>query len=128
MTDQELNEKYWLDGVDDALTTTQALFEKKIYHHALFYCQFAAEKQLKAYITKNLDRQAPPIHDLIDLAKIAKISLTASRSEQLRTITRFNIAARYDDGDYSFKKYVNRKYALTWYKITKEIIAWLKKL
>jgi len=74
MTDKELNEQYWLLGVEDAMLTAQALFEKKIYHHALFYCQLAVEKQLKALVIKNRNRAAPTIHDLVDLATVVKIN------------------------------------------------------
>ena len=128
MTDKELNEQYWLLGVEDAMLTAQALFEKKIYHHALFYCQLAVEKQLKGLIVKNQDHAAPITHDLVDLAKTAKISLIELQTSQLHDITDFNLAARYDSGTYKFKQKTNRKYFLTWYKITKEILLWLKNL
>lgn len=127
MTDQELNEQYWLLGVDDAMLTAEALFKSKIYHHALFYCQLAIEKQLKAIIVSRLKHSAPMIHDLVDLAKTAKIELTKSQSSELHAITDFNLATRYDSGFYNFKQKANRKYALTWYKKTKEILQWLKK-
>lgn len=126
MTDQELNEQYWLIGVDEALTTAQALLKAKIYNQALFYCQLAVEKQLKAYIVKNLDRSAPIIHDCVELAEIAKLLVNPTQKDELRTITTFNLAARYDSGTYEFKIKANRKYAFTWYKITREILKWLK--
>jgi len=110
------------------MLTAQALFEKKIYHHALFYCQLAVEKQLKALVIKNRNRAAPTIHDLVDLATVVKINTSKEQNEQLRVITSFNLAARYDTESYKFKRNTNRKYFSTWYKITKEILLWLKNL
>ncbi len=128
MTDKELNEQYWLLGVDDAMVTAEALFKSKIYHHALFYCQLAIEKQLKAIIVNRLKHPAPMIHDLVDLAKTATIELTRRLTSDLHVITDFNLAARYDSGFYNFKQKANRKYALVWYKNTQEILQWLKKI
>ena len=128
MTDKELNEQYWLLGVDDAMLTAEVLFKSKIYHHALFYCQLAVEKQLKAIFVNNLGTAAPMIHDLVDLAKLAKLKLSQTHSNQLHDITDFNLAARYDSNSYSFKQKVTRKYCLKWYKTSQEIILWLKKL
>jgi HEPN domain-containing protein len=128
MTDKEQNERYWLIGVEDSILTANALFKEKIYHHALFYCQLAIEKQLKALIVKNLNRAAPTIHDLVELANIAKISRTTTQNNQLHDITDFNLAARYDSGFYNFKQKATRKYFFAWYKITKEVLLWLAKL
>ena len=127
MTDQEQSVLYWLSGVDDAMTTAEILFKGKVYHHALFYCQLAVEKQLKALIVKNLDRSAPMIHDLVELAKIAQLSFSTTRSSQLHDITDFNLAARYDNGPITLKQKANRRYFLKWYKITQEILRWLAK-
>lgn len=126
MTDQELNEQYWLIGVDEALATIRVLLSAKIYNQALFYCQLAVEKQLKSYIVKKLDRSAPTIHDCVELAEIAKLHIDTTQKDELRTITTFNLAARYDSGTYEFKIKANRKYAFAWYKITREILKWLK--
>lgn len=127
MTDQEQSIEYWLLGVDDAMITAEALFKSKIYHHSLFYCQLAIEKQLKALIVKNLTRPAPMIHDLVELVKIAKLKVSTITISSLQVITTFNLAARYDIEPVSLKKKANRKYFLTWYKITKEILSWLRK-
>lgn len=126
MTDQELNEQYWLTGVEEAVLTAHVLLGAKIYNQALFYCQLAVEKQLKAIIVKNLNHAAPTIHDCVDLAEVAKLDISITRRDYLRTITSFNLAARYDSGTYEFKLKANRKYAFTWFKITKEILKWLK--
>jgi hypothetical protein len=71
---------------------------------------------------------APPIHNLAELAKIAKVPLTLSRTRDLLDITDFNLAARYDIGPISLKHKANRKYFLKWYKATKDILVWLKTL
>ena len=45
--------KYWREGADDALATAQALMDAKRYHHALFFCHLALEKNVEG---KNSDR------------------------------------------------------------------------
>lgn len=125
MTDQELNVQYWLDGVDDALVTASALIKVKIYHHALFYCQLAVEKQLKALFVQRLNKSAPPTHNLVDLAKSLKLPLTPEQINNLQDITDFNVASRYDSATHLFRQKANRKFGLKWYKITQETIQWL---
>lgn len=56
-------------------------------------------------------------HNLHKLAKKIKYPFNEEVYEQLREITTFNIAARYDDEKLSFYKKANKTYTFKWVKI-----------
>jgi len=66
-------------------------------------------------------------HDLVRLAKLAKIPLDQKLISQLNEITTFNIEARYDDYKLSFYKKANLEYAKKWIKICQQIYDFVKK-
>lgn len=109
--------KYWKDGVLDSLDTAKKLFEDKKYNHSLFFLHLALEKLLKGIYFK-LKKDPPPyIHDLVRLGEFAEIDFTEEENEQLREISTFNIAGRYDDYKLSFYKKANLEYSQKWFGI-----------
>ena len=61
------------------------------------------EKLLKAVYTQRLCEHAPPIHNLLRLAKAAGIEPDKDQTEALIAITAFNIESRYPDVKRSFR-------------------------
>ena len=126
MTNQDVI-SYWQVGSDDAFDTATTLLKTNKYHHALFFCHLALEKQLKARIVSDSKTNPPPIHNLLQLATHTSLKLSPEQKEQLREINSFNIEARYDDYKLRFYKKATVEYANNWYTITKDILIWLKK-
>jgi len=63
----------------------------------LFFAHLALEKILKAHICKETRDLAPKIHNLIDLAKLANLTLTSNQSDVLTEMNSFNIEGLYPD-------------------------------
>ncbi len=82
------------------------LYNSKDFHWSLFMGHLVIEKLLKAIYIKNThdDNQPPRIHDLLLLAKRAKVNPSENQQDQLDMITTFNISARYPDYKYRFYK------------------------
>ncbi|QQR81449.1 MAG: HEPN domain-containing protein [Deltaproteobacteria bacterium] len=73
----------------------------------------AIEKLLKAIHAVVQNDHAPPIHNLLRLAKLGNLALNLSQEEQLVTITSFNIEGRYPDFKKVFVKNVLRNILMT---------------
>ena len=118
--------KNWSDASKQDLETAEILFENEKYHHALFFCHLSIEKYFKAIIVKTTKKAPPLIHDLVRLAEKTDIKLTNKIKNELADISAFNIQARYDDYKLSFYKKANKRFTTKYFKITKEILIWLK--
>ncbi len=119
--------KRWQESAKRNLKLSHDLFEGKHFDWALFAGQLALEKLLKGLVTKKIDDAPPFTHDLIKLAKVAGINLTAQQNADLREITKFHIAARYADIKRDLYKKATRAYTTKWSAIIEELYLWLKK-
>ena len=95
---------YWMTESADDLRVADHLVEKGDYSYALFFGHLATEKLLKAVFTRKLAAHAPPVHNLIRLARLAHLELSPEREEFLMVITAFNLEARYPDMQRSFRR------------------------
>jgi HEPN domain-containing protein len=67
--------KYWLESSKQNFETAKFLFKGKKYSDSLFFCHLMLEKILKALVVQKTKTHAPYTHQLVDLAKIAKIQI-----------------------------------------------------
>ena len=118
---------FWNKSSRRDLKTAQGLFELKRYDACLFFCHLSLEKLLKGLIVKITEKPSPYIHDLDRLAYLAQLDLSEKQSENLKIITDFNIAGRYNDEKSEFYKKCTKKYTEKYLNITKELFLWLKK-
>lgn len=95
---------FWKTSADRNLKTAQDLYKTKHYDACLFFCHLALEKYLKGLVVFSTNEFAPYIHDLAKLAKLATLDFADKTMSDLRTITTFNIAGRYDDVKLNFYK------------------------
>ena len=91
--------KYWIEEADEALQVAEHLFGTGDYSYSLFFGHLCIEKILKAIYVYNNRKHAPPIHNLIRLAELAKIDLSADISDKM-------IGPVYEEGLVSLKSYI----------------------
>jgi HEPN domain-containing protein len=120
--------KYWMDSSEDDFETMNAMFDSKRYTWSLFIGHLMIEKLLMAYFVKVKLDYPPYIHNLLRLAEKAGLELTDDKTEQLLTITAFNINARYDDYKMSFNKQCTFQFTSDWIEKLKELRRWIKTL
>ncbi|MBF8280483.1 MAG: HEPN domain protein [Candidatus Magasanikbacteria bacterium] len=118
---------YWRKSAEEVIKTADILFKSNRLDACLFFCHLALEKLLKGLVVQNTNAPAPPLHDLTKLADIAQIALSSKQKQDLRTITIFNIAGRYDDIKLSFYKKCTPSFTKKYSDITKTLVLWLKK-
>ena len=118
--------QYWLESAERSWSTTQDLLKTRHNDACLFFCHLTLEKLLKALVVKVTQEPAPYIHDLAKLAQIARLQLTEEQLQQLRTITTFNISARYDEVRLAFYKQCTPRYTKEYFEISEQLYVWFK--
>ena len=84
---------YWLTEAEESLRVAEHLVEKTDYSYALFFGHLAIEKLLKALYALRLKEHAPPIHNLLRLARALGLELDQVQTDALIRISAFNIEA-----------------------------------
>lgn len=129
MNQAQINEQinYWKTSAERTWRVASTLFKNKHYDSCLFFCHLTIEKLLKGLVAQKTKDYAPYIHDLAELARKTNLELTDKQLENLKIITTFNIAGRYDEAKFSFYKKCTKEYTEKYYAISKELILWLEK-
>jgi len=119
---------YWYIEAGEALQVADHLAEKRDYSYALFFGHLAVEKMLKALYAYRNQQHAPPIHNLLRLARLAGLEPDETRTEALIIITAFNIEARYPDVKRTFRQRCTPEFAAREMARIKEVFGWLGSL
>jgi HEPN domain-containing protein len=117
---------YWLTEAEEALQVADHLVEQADYSYVLFFGHLAVEKVLKALFVAKLGQHAPPIHNLLRLARSAGLAVDAETAEKLLTVTAFNLEARYSDFKRSFRQVCTPEYTARQMAMIKELLTWLR--
>jgi len=88
---------YWQESAREDWEVAIELVSINRFRHGLFFAYLALEKILKAYVCKETRDLAPKIHNLIDLAQLANITLTFNQSDIFTEMNSFNIESLYPD-------------------------------
>lgn len=118
--------QYWLSEAAEALLVADHLIEKADYSYALFFGHLAIEKLLKALYAIRLKEHAPPVHNLLRLARLVGVELDESHTEVLLRVTAFNIEARYPDMKRDFRRLCTPEYTGQQMGLIKELFEWLQ--
>ena len=118
---------YWLKSAEEDLKVVDHLFEKGDYTWALFVGHLVLEKILKGYHVKEVGKEVPYTHSLRYLAQQASLELGDEQKELLRTVTRFNIEARYPIEKSDFYKLCTKEYTEDYLEKIKGFYQWMRK-
>lgn len=117
---------FWTVEAEEALEVAHHLEAKADYSYALFFGHLAVEKMLKALYVSKQARHAPPLHNLLRLARAAEVTVDGAMAEQLTTVTAFNLEARYPDFKRSFRQICTPEYTSAQMAIIEELMRWLR--
>ena len=113
---------YWRDGAREDLDVASDLLEKDHRRHGLFFAHLALEKALKALVCSQTQDTPPRIHNLLQLARLAALSLTEEQENVLAVMNRFCLEGRYPDrGGVPPTPAATRRH----FKRTQELCQWL---
>ncbi len=102
--------QYWITTANDDLEAVHHMFETGEYVYALFFGHLYLEKLLKALIVQHTQAQSPYGHRLRALAEKAELALSPDQIIFLERVNEYNIAARYPDWKFEFKKRCTREF------------------
>jgi HEPN domain-containing protein len=117
---------FWLVEADEALQVAAHLIAKNDNSYALFFGHLAVEKILKALFVIKQRKHAPPLHNLLRLARLVGLDMDEATEDKLITVTAFNIEARYPDFKRSFRQRCTPEYTDRQMIMIKELVQWLK--
>lgn len=117
---------FWVTEADEALEVADHLVARADYSYALFFGHLAVEKMLKAQFVFNQEQHAPPLHNLLRLARSAGLDPDEEAAEKLTTVTAFNLEARYPDFKRSFRQTCTPEYTARQMDVIKELMQWLR--
>ncbi|MBP7053584.1 MAG: HEPN domain-containing protein [Phycisphaerae bacterium] len=118
--------KYWFAESVEAMTVADHLVEKGDYSYALFFGHLAIEKELNGLHALRRGEHAPPIHNLLRLARAAELQPSETQTELLIRITAFNIEARYPDPKCGFRLACTAEYTAGQMAAIREVLTWLE--
>mgnify|MGYP001580706678 CR=1 FL=1 len=101
---------FWKTGAVQSLKVAEDLFRLEHYLEALFFGHLAIEKLLKAKIVKATGSEPIYSHDLVILAKHAKLKLDEKDVDFLARVNVYNIRARYQDYKKSLYRSANKDF------------------
>jgi HEPN domain-containing protein len=126
--DSEKLKNFWKEEAEEALLVAEHLVEKEDFSYALFFGHLALEKLLKSLCVQKNKDHAPPIHNLLRLAKVADLNLDPQTENDLLMITAFHIESRYPDYKKSFRDKCTRDFTNQNMMTIERIFKWLKSL
>ena len=125
-TDEKKLVQYWSTLSEHDWEVMRTLYKGKLFAQALFFLHLSLEKLIKSQIVKESGGHAPFSHDLPYLVGKTSLEVPEQIVEQLRTITSFNMEARYPDEKMGFYKKADKKYTSEWIESGTRIKLWLK--
>lgn len=118
--------KFWQTTAGRDLEVAEDLFKLGRYNYCLFFSHLALEKLLKGLVYKNSQSHALPVHNLVHLAKQARLFLTNTQINNFKEITSWNIQTRYDSYKFTFYNKATKEYTDKWFTKAKELYKWLR--
>ncbi len=118
--------KNWLERVDYDLQTADAMLNTGRYIYAVFMCQQAIEKAMKAFINNTGD-EVLPIHNLRRLAENSGL-ITELNEEQLIKLdylSQYYINARYKEDIAELSRGITKEFSADIIIFAKEMIKWV---
>ena len=116
----------WLERADYDLGTADAMLTSRRFIYAVFMCQQALEKALKALIASR-GQDVPPIHNLRRLAEAAKLmpELEVETIRRFDFLSQYYLNARYKVDIQELMRQVGEETACQFVDFTRERITWL---
>lgn len=86
---------YWRNGALEDIDAAKQLVIVGKVRHGLFFAHLALEKILKACVCKSTCKISPKLHNLVRLAEMAGLKMSADRLDFLADMNDFNLEGRY---------------------------------
>ena len=118
--------KKWLERVEYDIQTADAMFDTGRYIYAVFMCQQALEKSLKAIIASN-EGEVLPIHNLRRLFEITGLinQLNEEQLMKMDFLSQYYINARYKEDIAELSRGMTQEFTADIITFAKEMLRWI---
>jgi len=125
MNDQKIFQK-WLDRVTYDIDTARAMLQTGRLIYAIFMCQQALEKCLKALLAFR-GKEIFPIHNLRRLAELANViqELDSATLVKLDFLSNYYVNARYKEDLHQLSKGITEAVSQDFIQFSEGLITWL---
>lgn len=113
---------HWQRGANDSLDVAKLCCGAGKYALALFHCQLAIEKALKALYIERHDAIPPKTHDLLQLVQKIEFPIDDRRRALLDELSDFATLARYSDAEWEYTSATDER-AKHWIGIVQEFLS-----
>ena len=121
--------EYWIKSSNEDFNIFELLFSNRKYVYSFFIAHLSIEKILKAHWVKNNKGNIPPkVHNLINLVKQSKISLSKEQLKVLAQLNDFQIQGRYPDYKFKINELLTEEFAESFVKQFLVLRKWLMDL
>ena len=114
--------EHWREGAREEWQVAGELLEKGRVRHALFFSHLALEQALKAHVCRHTGDLAPRTHNLVRLADMAALDVSATVRGFLGEMNEFVLTGRYPD---AASKVPSLSEARSLHHRAKEVFEWL---
>ena len=120
--------EYWMESAGDDLVVAEHLLQSGDYLWCLFVAHLVVEKALKAAVVSSTGSHAPPIHNLIRLARLAGLEADLDESTEgfFAELTRFNIETRYPKDRQALRAVATREYVVRQLAQVRRTMEWIE--
>lgn len=113
---------HWQKGARESMQLAEKAHEMGSFTLALFHCQLAVEKALKALYIEQHGEDAPRTHELQILAEHVQHHLAEEQIAQLDELTNYSVGARYDEIEWS-AAYATEENSALWLDRTRSLLS-----
>ncbi|MBN1592230.1 MAG: HEPN domain-containing protein [Candidatus Coatesbacteria bacterium] len=95
LKDIENTVRLWREEAVEDMDLARDILARNKYRHAMFFAHLALEKALKALVMRATEKLAPRIHNLVELANKAGLSMDEESMKILAVMNFYQMAGRY---------------------------------
>lgn len=121
MTENEVI-AHWRKRAQESLHLAKRAYEDGLYAHALFNCDHAVERGLKALYMDQKRKEPPITHDLLRIAHELGKAWTPAEREFLTDLTEYAVMTRYDDPEWAERE-ATKENSQEWIEQTKNFLS-----
>ncbi len=118
--------KNWFAASNYDIETAKHLLKTKRYIYVIFMCHLATEKMLKAIIAELQEELPPKTHNLLYLARLAKLEIPPEHQTIIKHLNTVSVPTRYPEEMEKIPKEFNQTLATEYFKETEKFFKWLR--
>lgn len=116
----------WVEDAEYDLQSAKVMLDSGRYFFVVFMCHLTIEKLLKSVIVERQSIVPPRMHNLVELAVRAGLSIPATHRPLINELDNMSVVTRYPDGRQAIASTLTAEKTILLYTRTVEFTQWLR--